>query len=72
MKKTILFSIIIVLVVAAGVVFFMSAKRPSVQNSGAKSASGAVTINAAAKMPETNPFKTKVNPVEGYTNPFSK
>ena len=29
-----------------------------------------VMENPVENMPETNPFETKVNPMDGYTNPF--
>lgn len=31
-----------------------------------------VMDNPIENMPETNPFETKVNPMEGYTNPFEE
>ena len=75
MKKIILFSIIVVLLAVGGVVIFM-ANRPGIEKGSQKSVPGSAAVNtatnAAAKMPETNPFKTKVNPMAGYTNPFSK
>lgn len=29
-------------------------------------------INTMENMPETNPFETNVNPMEGYKNPFEE
>jgi hypothetical protein len=33
---------------------------------------GNAAVNPIEKMPETNPFETTVNPMEGYKNPFEE
>jgi len=66
MNKLVIIVIIILVVLGFGFVCFYNI------SSHPKNIEKTVTVNPTAKMPETNPFKTKVNPVEGYTNPFSK
>lgn len=70
MSKKLLFSIVAVLViiVICFVYFYMNKQTGNNINNNR----AATTPSVTAKMPETNPFKTKVNPMQGYTNPFSK
>lgn len=71
MNKNILILIIVVILIAIlGLIYFFVPKPQQKLNPEINST--AVQANPAGKMPETNPFASKVNPMEGYTNPFSK
>lgn len=63
MKKIILIILllIVLVVVVFAIYFYMQKQNKNFQNT-----------STAIKMPETNPFAVKVNPMDGYTNPFAK
>jgi len=53
--------------------FVYSGLRSSnVQKSGESGKFNGVMENPVEKMPETNPFETSVNPMDGYSNPFEE
>jgi len=70
MNKNIFIIIGAVILVAGVVLYIVSQPRDNKNN--LTNSFGAALANPTAKMPETNPFKAKVNPMDGYTNPFAK
>ncbi|MCX6721904.1 MAG: hypothetical protein NTY04_01815 [Candidatus Staskawiczbacteria bacterium] len=72
MNSKLLFSIIAVLVIIGLAYFFTLSQPKSTNKANLSGKTSGAAASATAKMPETNPFKTKVNPMQGYTNPFSK
>lgn len=66
---SIIIVLVILLVVAIGIYFYMQKTN---KNFNPVTSPSTALANPAEKMPETNPFKAKVNPMDGYTNPFAK
>lgn len=62
--------LIILVVIVFVVYFYMQKQNKNTQNTNTVQ-NNSIT-NVATKMPETNPFAAKVNPMDGYTNPFTK
>jgi len=73
MDKKVL-NIIIVLVLLAIAIFayiqWGNKKTIQVNNEQGTQKFNGVIENPLENMPETNPFETEVNPMEGYKNPF--
>lgn len=74
MDKKILSIIIIVAIIAIAVFAYrqMGDKLSNQINNEEESQFNGVMENPLENMPETNPFETKVNPMEGYKNPFEE
>jgi len=80
--KIIISTIILAIVLIAGLVFYV-VKKPGSKLAGDDNLSGSATalelatnpINGQVigeKMPKTNPFQVKISPFDAYQNPFKK
>jgi len=77
MRKIILYSIVVLIVLIVVGICLAYFWWPNQQQGQPKNEpiGNSVTGNeetSVTQMPETNPFKTEVNPMDGYVNPFSK
>jgi len=73
MDKKVLNIIIVVIVIAIAIFAYMqwgNKKSTQINNEQGIQQFNGVIDNPLENMPETNPFETKVNPMEGYKNPF--
>jgi len=64
--------VIIGIIIIAVIGFVYSGMRSNNGPKGEEGKFNGVVENPIENMPETNPFDTKVNPMDGYTNPFEK
>ena len=64
--------VIIGIIIIAVIGFVYSNMRSGKLEKGEEGKFNGVIENPIENMPETNPFDTKVNPMDGYTNPFEK
>ncbi|MDD4531515.1 MAG: hypothetical protein PHH21_02285 [Candidatus Pacebacteria bacterium] len=64
--------VIIGIIIIAVIGFVYSNIRSDRLQKGEEGKFNGVIENPIENMPETNPFDTKVNPMDGYTNPFEK
>ncbi|MFA5086511.1 MAG: hypothetical protein WC468_02930 [Candidatus Paceibacterota bacterium] len=64
--------VIIGIIIIAVIGFVYSGMRSNNDPKGEEGKFNGVIENPIENMPETNPFDTKVNPMDGYTNPFEK
>jgi len=71
MDKKILGIIIAVIVIVLAVFLFLQWNRGGSQITNNSQVNSLVN-NPVENMPETNPFKSTVNPMEGYKNPFDE
>jgi len=70
MDKKVLGIIVAVVIIILFVFSYMSWNKKGTDNNLPPMADN--TINTMENMPETNPFETSVNPMEGYKNPFEE
>jgi hypothetical protein len=72
MDKKVLGIIIAVFIIA--LILFVSVqwgKKGNQEINNLPSGNGSI-VNPVENMPETNPFETTVNPMDGYKNPFGE
>lgn len=72
MDKKVLGIIVAVFIIV--LILFVSVqwgKKPSQETNNLPSGNGSI-VNPIENMPETNPFETTVNPMDGYKNPFGE
>lgn len=69
-KRTL--GVIIGIIIIAVIGFVYSGMRADKAAKGEEGKFNGLIENPVEKMPETNPFDTKVNPMDGYTNPFGE
>jgi hypothetical protein len=72
MDKKVLGIIIAAIVVALVIFAFMQWEKKGSQAINNVPQVNSVVNNPVENMPETNPFKSAVNPMEGYKNPFDE
>jgi|GEM_PF-1738307 len=72
MDKKVLGIIIVVVIVAVAIFGYFQWGNKGGQKAEEGNKFNGVIDNPVENMPETNPFETKVNPMEGYTNPFEE
>ena len=64
--------VIIGIIIIAVIGFVYSGMRANKGTKGEEGKFNGLIENPVENMPETNPFDTKVNPMDGYTNPFGE
>lgn len=64
--------VIIGIAIIAIIGFVYSGMRAAKAPKGEEGKFNGIIENPVEKMPETNPFDTNVNPMDGYTNPFGE
>ena len=70
MDKKVLGTIIAVIVILLVIFAFMQWGKKGGEEINNIPQSNNNIVNPVENMPETNPFETTVNPMEGYKNPF--
>ena len=73
MNKKVLSIVFVVVLVALAICAYMAwGNKKGNNNIGAPGSEFNIMQNPLEAMPETNPFEVKVDPMEGYKNPFSE
>lgn len=70
-KKILILVIIILIIIIFSMLYFCFKPSNVTLNNNQSDNVVKTATNITNKMPETNPFKTEVNPMDGYTNPFA-
>jgi hypothetical protein len=71
MDKRVLSVIIGAIIISICGFVYSGLRSSNIQKSESGKFNG-VMENPVEKMPETNPFETSVNPMDGYSNPFGE
>lgn len=69
MNKSIIISIVVIVIGVIGFFFYQKAQAPSIEEK-AITASETAQDAVGGGVEKTNPFNVDVNPYQGYTNPF--
>ncbi|MCK9445595.1 hypothetical protein M0Q50_01725 [bacterium] len=70
MDKKVLGTIVAIVIIVLFVFSYMLWNKKGTDNNLPLTAES--VINTMENMPETNPFETEVNPMDGYKNPFEE